>query len=71
MANIIREGDVDIDALKARVTPQDGEEACCRVLGAMTLLDGLRRLRGENEPPHELMRALSLVYFALTDAFDL
>lgn len=71
MSMIVREGDVDLEVLKERVTPQDAEEATCAVVEAMCKLDGLRRLRQEGEPAHEIMRALSMVHAALTDVFDL
>lgn len=71
MSLIIREDDVNIDTLRERVKPQDGEAACCSVVDAITRLKGLRTHRGEGEGTHEVLRALLVAHAALTDAFIL
>jgi hypothetical protein len=67
MSKVIRESDIDVDALKARTSPVDVEEAVCGVVQALAALDGLRKHRTVDEPKHELVRALELVHETLND----
>ena len=67
MSMVVRDGDIDLDVLKERVTPQDAQEALRLVDDAINKLDALAEKRGKDEPAHEILRALSMVRWALED----
>jgi hypothetical protein len=68
---IIRDGDVDIEKMRERLTPQKLDDARGAVDDVIVRLLPLTHLRAKGEPAHEVMRALSLVRNAIEDALDL
>ena len=68
MAQIIRENDINMEQLTDRCEKLELEVALNDIGEAITALDGLRRLKPEGEPTHEIMRALAMVEHALHDA---
>jgi hypothetical protein len=68
MSMIVRDGDIDLELLKARVHPKDAQEALRLVDEAINKLDALAEKRGADEPAHEILRALSMVRWALEDS---
>lgn len=70
MSLIVRESDVDLDVMRARVTPQHMDDALECVQNALRALQGLETYKGEGEGTHETIRALYVVRDAIKDALD-
>ena len=68
MSNIIRDADVDIEVMRSRCGPQNLDDAAEAVERALRALSGLQEHRQDNEPAHEVTRALWLVRDAVNDA---
>ena len=68
MARIIRENDIDIDAIRERVGPQNVEMARNNVAETIVLLAACQRLTA---PTHEVLRALNMVRDALIDVMEM
>jgi len=69
MAQVIRESDVDVDAIREHVNPTDAAEALGKVAEVSFLLVNLDAHRPEGKR-HELLRALAMIENALADALD-
>jgi hypothetical protein len=67
VARIIRENDIDVDAIRDRVSQQNIKEAWVKVTEAVILLDACQRLTG---PTAEILRTLAVARDALTDATE-
>ena len=70
MSRTIRESDVDVDAIRARVSPQEAGDALGYVQEALASLRKLETLRAEGEWTHEAIRALHMVRDTLAEALD-
>lgn len=70
MSMIVRDADVDLDVLRARVSPDCASDALAYVEDAINALSGVEKYREEREGEHELLRALKLARNALADALD-
>jgi len=69
MALVIREGDVDMGAIRQKCDPSDVEDALADIDGALAKLGKLNEGMPEGHS-HELIRALRLVRDSLSDALD-
>jgi len=69
MSLTVRENDVDVEAIKARVNPQDAMEAAAYIEDAEKLLAGLRKPE-DGSHVHEVLRALRIAREALEEALS-
>lgn len=65
----VREADVDVAEIRAKLKPQDVEEAAGHVKATMALLNPLRAGHIAGTSP-EILRALLLIQQALDDALE-